>query len=91
MVEESLPFRITLDENVLIASACKHASYTGGATTTSTRQMDFKEGELPKWGGLMSVTMAFRDEEGNTLPASFQFLVWLSDESSDFSVFPGAQ
>jgi hypothetical protein len=90
----SLPFRITLDSRILIDSAFKSASHTGGGVIGSTpqamQQMNFKDGKL-HWGGLISARMTLRDDEGNNPPKSFKFLVWLSDETSGLSSFPGSQ
>lgn len=86
----SLPFRITLDSSVLISSRLKSASSTGGDYLKAPRQWDYKRSNLAK-GGLMSAKMTLRDDDENNPPTSFQFLVWLSDETSGFSAFPVIQ
>lgn len=86
----SLPFRINLDASVLVDSRLNSASHTGGGSTYAPLQLDFKNSNLAK-SGLMSAKMTLRGDAKNESPKSYQFLVWLSDESSGYSAFPGSQ
>jgi hypothetical protein len=89
----SLPLRITFDSIALIDSRLKSASQIGGGVVSSKpkmQQMDFRDGKL-HWGSLISKSMSFPCGEEDNPRRRLLFHLWLSNESSGFSDFPGSQ
>lgn len=87
----SLRLQITLDSIALVDSSLESARRAGSlyiASKPEMQQIDFEDGEL-HWGPLMSATMSEDLDEDPTW--KLRVLVWLGNESSGFSAFPGSQ
>jgi hypothetical protein len=85
----SLPFTITLDDQILLRSAFVAPEVTGAgwSSLSGAIQIDFDlKRALPS---LMTVNMSLRsDRSGDTAAKPCGFSMWLSDHSSDFAEFP---
>jgi hypothetical protein len=83
--EGSLPILITLDEVVLLRSSFISEDVSGVSSSrlTAASQLDFgRRGNLPS---LLNGRMSLRTSDSQT----HAFVVWLSDQTSNFASFPG--